>query len=50
VFSDVLWPDFGEAELDAAIAAFSGRDRRFGGVKTDAAGPPSPELAAARGP
>jgi undecaprenyl diphosphate synthase len=50
VFSDVLWPDFGEAELDGAIAAFSGRDRRFGGVKTDAAGPPSPELAAARGP
>jgi undecaprenyl diphosphate synthase len=50
VFSDVLWPDFGEAELDAAIAAFSGRDRRFGGVKTDAAGPSSPELAAARGP
>jgi undecaprenyl diphosphate synthase len=50
VFSNVLWPDFGEADLDAAIAAFSGRDRRFGGVKTDAAVPPSPELAAARGP
>jgi undecaprenyl diphosphate synthase len=33
VFSDCLWPDFGEAELDAAIAAFAGRDRRFGGVK-----------------
>jgi undecaprenyl diphosphate synthase len=33
VFSDCLWPDFGEAELDAAIAAFHGRDRRFGGVK-----------------
>lgn len=33
VFSDCLWPDFGEAELDAAIAAFRGRDRRFGGVK-----------------
>jgi undecaprenyl diphosphate synthase len=50
VFSNVLWPDFGEADLDAAIAAFSGRDRRFGGVKTDAAVPPSPELAAGRGP
>ena len=50
VFSDVLWPDFGEADIDAAIAAFGGRDRRFGGVKADAAGPPSPELAAARGP
>ncbi|MEF7616009.1 polyprenyl diphosphate synthase [Aquincola sp. MAHUQ-54] len=33
-FSDCLWPDFGEAELDAAIAAFAERDRRFGGVKT----------------
>ncbi|MFG6448419.1 polyprenyl diphosphate synthase [Roseateles sp. BYS180W] len=32
VFSDCLWPDFGEAELDAAIAAFHQRDRRFGGV------------------
>lgn len=32
-FSDCLWPDFGEAELDAAIAAFAERDRRFGGVK-----------------
>ncbi|MFN3304799.1 MAG: polyprenyl diphosphate synthase [Roseateles sp.] len=33
VFSDCLWPDFGERELDAAIAAFHERDRRFGGVK-----------------
>ncbi len=32
-FSDCLWPDFGEAELDAAIAAYAERDRRFGGVK-----------------
>ena len=37
VFSDCLWPDFGEAQLDAAIAAFRERDRRFGGVKTEAA-------------
>ncbi|MBB2483936.1 di-trans,poly-cis-decaprenylcistransferase [Mitsuaria sp. WAJ17] len=37
VFSDCLWPDFGEAQLDAAIAAFRERDRRFGGVKADAA-------------
>ncbi len=36
VFSDCLWPDFGEAQLDAAIAAFRERDRRFGGVKADA--------------
>jgi undecaprenyl diphosphate synthase len=33
VFSDCLWPEFGEAQLDAAIAAFRERDRRFGGVK-----------------
>lgn len=32
-FTDCLWPDFGEAELDAAIATFAARDRRFGGVK-----------------
>jgi undecaprenyl diphosphate synthase len=32
-FTECLWPDFGEAELDAAIAAFAARDRRFGGVK-----------------
>ena len=32
-FTDVLWPDFDEKELDRAIAAYSRRDRRFGGVK-----------------
>jgi len=32
-FTDVLWPDFDETELDRAIAAYRGRDRRFGGVK-----------------
>ena len=31
-FSDCLWPDFGEAELDAAFAAYAKRDRRFGAV------------------
>lgn len=31
-FSDVLWPDFGEAELQKAIIAFSKRKRRFGGL------------------
>lgn len=33
VFSDCLWPEFGARELDAAIAVFHERDRRFGGVK-----------------
>ena len=32
VFMDVLWPDFGAKELDAALEQFAGRNRRFGGV------------------
>lgn len=31
-FTDVLWPDFDENELDKAITAFSERKRRFGKV------------------
>lgn len=30
--SDVLWPDFGVADLHAAIRAFSQRNRRFGAL------------------
>lgn len=33
LFSDVMWPDFGETELADAIAAFAGRERRFGGLR-----------------
>jgi undecaprenyl diphosphate synthase len=29
-FTDVLWPDFTQAELDAAFAFFAERERRFG--------------------
>lgn len=32
-FTDVLWPDFDEKELDKAIDSFNKRDRRFGGIK-----------------
>ena len=32
-FTDVLWPDFDEEELERAIASYNGRSRRFGGVK-----------------
>jgi undecaprenyl diphosphate synthase len=32
-FTDCLWPDFGENEIDAALAAFAQRDRRFGGIR-----------------
>jgi undecaprenyl diphosphate synthase len=31
-FTDTLWPDFGPAEIDAAVEAFYKRKRRFGGV------------------
>jgi undecaprenyl diphosphate synthase len=30
VFSDTLWPDFTSADLDAALAEFAQRQRRFG--------------------
>ncbi len=32
-FTDVLWPDFDERELDRAIVSFQNRSRRFGGVE-----------------
>lgn len=32
-FTDVLWPEFGPKELEKAIAAYQGRNRRFGGTK-----------------
>ena len=35
VVVDTLWPDFDTAALRSAIAAYQGRDRRFGGVKDD---------------
>ncbi len=28
----VLWPDFREAEFESALAAYAGRERRYGGV------------------
>jgi undecaprenyl diphosphate synthase len=32
-FTPCLWPDFNEAELDAALATYASRDRRYGGIK-----------------
>jgi undecaprenyl diphosphate synthase len=29
-FTDVLWPDFGESDLDDAFGVYAGRERRFG--------------------
>lgn len=31
--TDCLWPDFDQAEMEKAIAAYNGRERRFGGVR-----------------
>jgi undecaprenyl diphosphate synthase len=42
-FADVLWPDFAERDLFAAIASYQARERRFGHVS-----PPAPEEAPAR--
>ena len=33
-FTDVLWPDFAEADLADAVEAFEARARRYGGVQT----------------
>lgn len=33
-YSDALWPDWDIHDLELALEDFSGRDRRFGGVKT----------------
>jgi undecaprenyl diphosphate synthase len=32
--TDVLWPDFGRAELHAAVRDYASRDRRFGGLSS----------------
>ena len=34
VFSECLWPEFGDAELDSALAEYARRDRRFGAVNS----------------
>jgi undecaprenyl diphosphate synthase len=36
VFTDCLWPEFGDAELDSALADYARRDRRFGAVASTA--------------
>jgi undecaprenyl diphosphate synthase len=36
VFTSVLWPDFGESDLAAAMAEYRRRDRRFGRVMEEA--------------
>jgi len=41
-FTECLWPDFGDAEIDAALSAYAQRDRRFGGIQTHALVPEGP--------
>lgn len=37
-FSDLLWPDFDEAALDAALLAYASRERRFGKTSDQVSG------------
>ncbi|MEQ1804081.1 MAG: polyprenyl diphosphate synthase [Burkholderiaceae bacterium] len=39
VFTDRLWPEFGAADLDSALADYARRDRRFGALKDVAVSP-----------
>ena len=51
-FSDRYWPDFGPEDLDAALADYAGRQRRFGGRRAapaGAAGAGSPAVDAGEG-
>jgi undecaprenyl diphosphate synthase len=34
-FTSRLWPDFGAADLAAAVRDFRGRERRFGALRVD---------------
>ncbi|MDH3734606.1 MAG: polyprenyl diphosphate synthase, partial [Gemmatimonadota bacterium] len=38
LFTDVLWPDFSEADLASAVQDFAARDRRFGGISRGPSG------------
>lgn len=37
-FTDCLWPDFDDKELDRALGEYAQRERRFGGVTAEGAG------------
>lgn len=41
-FTECLWPDFGEADISAALTAYAQRDRRFGGIRPEA--PPASQV------
>jgi undecaprenyl diphosphate synthase len=43
-FTDRMWPDFNEADFDAALQDFRRRQRRFGGIPIDPVASPAPAL------
>ena len=38
--TETLWPDFRASDLHAALVAFAGRQRKFGGLPAKVTGPP----------
>jgi len=44
-FTDTLWPDFGAAALDEAIASYRSRERRFGRTSEQVEEAKRPEVA-----
>lgn len=47
LFTDRMWPDFSESDLDEALTEFRRRERRFGGVPASVLAPSEPSLTAA---
>lgn len=47
-FTDCMWPDFDDAEFDAAVREFGRRERRFGGVPALVAERPAISLGGVR--
>jgi undecaprenyl diphosphate synthase len=48
VFSDRMWPEFCEADLEAALEEFRCRERRFGGLPAILSGPAKSPIGGAR--
>jgi undecaprenyl diphosphate synthase len=48
VFTDRMWPDFDESDLEAALEEFDRRERRFGGLPGIASGPTESRMGGAR--
>jgi undecaprenyl diphosphate synthase len=48
VFTDRMWPDFYEADLEAALQEFRHRERRFGGLPAISPGPAESSIGGAQ--